>query len=170
MRRKPKVMPPGMQQLCDLFELFLNHYKTGLMCFFSDTVPFPDSEKLSELTCAPYKTEALGVRVQGGPDISYAQMVAERVMPIEQLLKKYGGIERFRTTFKLYEITEPGQAQVLKDLSKIGSLKFKNLEAVAEAHGSTPAAIRRKKKHAIVMIADDLFWRRYEDIKIGGTD
>lgn len=170
MRRKPKVKPYGIQRLCDMFELFLDHYKTGLLCFFSDNVPFPDSEKLSELICAPYKTEQLGVRVQGGPDIPYAQMVTERIMPIEQLLKKYGGIERIRQSFSLYEATEPDRAQILKDLSRIGSLKFKNLEAIAEAHATTPAAIRRIKKHALMMIAEDLFWQRYDGVKIGGTD
>jgi len=168
MHKKPKVPPRGMQQICDMFELFLDYYMTGLMCFFDDKEPFPDSGKLSELVNAPYASEALDVRVQGGPDIPYAQMLAERIMPIEQLLRRYGGLERYRLVFSLYEVAEPARAKVLKDLSDKGGMKFRNLEALAEAHGITPAAVRRRKKRALMQLAYEVY--RREEIKIGGTD
>ena len=168
MRRKPKVIPRGVVQLCNMFELFLDYYMTGLMCFFSKDEPFPDSEKLSELTGAPYKSEQLDVRVDGGPDIPYAQMFVERLTPIEQLLKRYGGIDRFRMIFALYEATEPTNARTLKDLSKVGGLEYRSLEMLAEAHNTTTATIRRRKKHALVQLAVEI--HRREDIKIGGTD
>lgn len=168
MRRKPKVIPRGVRQLCNMFELFIDYYMTGLMCFFDDKEPFPDSEELSLLASAPYISKPLDVRVQGGNDIPYAQLLAERIMPIEQLLKRYGGIDRFRMIFSLYEATEPTHARTLKDLSRVGSLEYKNLETLAEAHNTTTTTIRRRKNRALLQLAYEIY--RRDEIKIGGTD
>lgn len=168
MRRNPKVVPRGVKQLCNMFELFIDYYMTGLMCFFDEQEPFPDSEELSLLASAPYMSEPLDVRVQGGPDIPYAQLLVERIMPIEQLLKRYGGIDRFRLIFALYEAVEPATARILKDLSKVGGLEYRNLEMLAEAHSTTTATIRRRKNHALLQLAVEIY--RDEEIKIGGTD
>lgn len=155
-RRSRRFIPHGVNKIIDMLNLFLEYYVTGLSCFFCPSEPFPDTYDLAELAVAPYKSDDLGVRVDGGSGVMYAQSIVERAEPLQRLLTDYGGIDAFRRCFMLYQEQQPERASVLEDLSSVGCAQYDTVEQVAYKHHTSVRHLQRIRLIAITQIATEI--------------
>lgn len=153
--QKGRVVPKGIRKLCDLLNLFLNRYETGLLCFFSEKEPLPDMEDVMRMldTGSP----SPGMRVQCSSQVLPAQAAVERADGICRMIDSYGGMEAVRETCRIYGALYPEKAKILKQISQIGGLKYSCIEDVAEENGTYARKIQRVRYKAIHQIAREIY-------------
>jgi len=152
-------MPRDINQIATVLNLFLDYYMTGLACFFSPSIPLPSSEELAEIIAAPYKSDDLGVRIDGGSGVMFAQTLVECIEPVQYLILQYGGLSKWRETFMLYKEQQPERAHVLEDLSQVGGMRYNTMEYVADKHHTSVRNLWNIRKIAVVQIATEIYRR-----------
>ena len=156
LQSKGRIVPKGIKRLCDLLNLFLNRYETGLLCFFSATEPLPDIEDIARILNSGGSSDT-GVRIQNSNQTPYAQAVVERTEPIYGILAEYGGFGTFREVFAMYRREQPEKAKVLIQLSLVGGAKYGCIEDVADANDTYVRKIQRIRYKAIHQIAREIY-------------
>ena len=158
MTMRKKIMSGRCHRLVGVFNLFMACSPTGLSCFMSKEIPFPNTKELAEMVSSP--SEDPGTRIDQNMITAYQQMIIERVEPIKRAIEENGGLDAIRRGFQYYREHEPGEIKLINDLTLIGK-KYKTLQAVAKAHNMPPDMVRRHKDRTLEKIAAEIEMMRY---------
>ena len=158
MTMRKKIMSGRCHRLVEVFNLFMSCSPTGLGCFMSKEIPFPNTKELAEMVSSP--SEDPGVRIDYIAFAAYQNSIIERVEPIKRAIEENGGLDAIRRGFQYYREHEPGEIKLINDLTLIGK-KYKTLQAVAKAHNMPPDMVRRHKDRTLEKIAAEIEMMRY---------
>ena len=158
MTMRKKIMSGRCHRLVEVFNLFMSCSPTGLSCFMSKEIPFPNTKELAEMVSSP--SEDPGTRVDHNMITAYQQMIIERVEPIKRAIEENGGLDAIRRGFAYYREHDREGINLLNDLTLIGK-KYKTLQAVAKAHNMPPDMVRRHKDRTLEKIAAEIEMMRY---------
>ena len=153
MTMRKKIMSGRCHRLVGVFNLFMACSPTGLGCFMSKEIPFPNTKELAEMVSSP--SEDPGTRVDHNMITAYQQMIIERVEPIKRAIEENGGLDAIRRGFAYYREHDREGINLLNDLSQIG-VKFKSLQDVAKAHNVSPYLARKHNDKVLEKIAVEI--------------
>ena len=150
--KKPDL-PHGVTDIIGMLERFLEYNKGGLMPFFDENTAVPTGDLMYFIAIGHSNNEEENIRVQGGGMIQAIDSRIDAIMEIEKIIRRYGGVNAIRQKCKIYEVISPKDANILKDVSKIGEFGLPNMTAVASLYRMNTHTLRRRIKRSVCELA-----------------
>ena len=136
------------------------------MPFFDEAIPLPAGDLMYLIATGHTNNDEENVRVQGGGMIQFIDARIDAVMEVENIIRRYGGVDAIRQKCSFYEVIFPKEASILKDVSRIGEKDYPNMTAVASLYRMNTHTLRKRIKRSLCELACLIYAKDRDSVHI----
>ena len=98
--------------------------------------------------------------------IQFIDARIDAVMEVENIIRRYGGVDAIRQKCSFYEVIFPKEASILKDVSRIGEKDYPNMTAVASLYRMNTHTLRKRIKRSLCELACLIYAKDWDSVHI----